>query len=145
MKTLKELVREKVESGVTDARRVYDSIHESLPRESNRYSWEAVRRCVRQVRGEFRCPDGRGEETVAEGHAGRPMRKEHVHVHLECRHDIFATAFEPVGGRYVCNIALETADARIEITNMHCDVAETLRDALTRVIRRFARGHTGHC
>lgn len=55
--------------------------------------------------------------------------------------DVYISVHQPFGGRYVCDIEIETNDHEIHLFNMHCDVAETLRDRLSVVLKAFSRGY----
>lgn len=43
---------------------------------------------------------------------------------------VVVSVVQPPGGRYVFNIKIESANHRLLITDVHYDVAETLRDGL---------------
>lgn len=63
--------------------------------------------------------------------------KELHDIHLDGFSDVKVSVYQPYGGRYVCEITIETSEHRIVLYDMHCDVAWTLRNALNDVLREF--------
>ena len=51
--------------------------------------------------------------------------------------NVLVSVDQPYGGRYVCEIRMETSRHSIVLCDMHCDVAWTLRNALNEVLEEF--------
>lgn len=66
--------------------------------------------------------------------------KKIMEINLECDSHVAVSVYQPNGGRYVCDVCIETADTEYVLRNVHCDVAESLRDALNCVIEEFEAG-----
>lgn len=76
-KALKELVREKMASGITDYRKVFDAIVVGHPRNQKWPSFRTVQRYVRELQDEFRpSPEGQNANTMQEVDAVAPLTKE---------------------------------------------------------------------
>jgi len=77
MKTLKELVRDKMASGITDFRKVFDAIHVGHPRNRKWHSWKTVQRYVRELQDELQpSPEGQNANAVEEANAVAASTKE---------------------------------------------------------------------
>lgn len=68
-------------------------------------------------------------------------KKEVYEVELDGDHCVSVAVWQPAGGRYVCDIKIDSQTESVRLRNVHCDVAETLRDALDAVAKEFEEGY----
>jgi hypothetical protein len=58
-------------------------------------------------------------------------------INLVGSHAFSVRVWKPTGGNYVLDIKLRGIDDTVVLRNLHCDVAETLRDLLSEELQKM--------